>query len=110
MRSFRKLVVASIVLLCASTYLTLYTFRAHTVAMHIYEDTESGTIYWRSGSAGSFFPWPEEPGLLEIIVKAEGTDLFIYIYLIRTWLLTGLSVLLWLITGIFIISSQRKTL
>ena len=96
----KKSVAIAIVLVLVSAYLTLYTFKAHTVSMqYIYED--AGNTLWRRGPAGSLFPWPQEPGMLEIISKIDEVDLFIYSYLIKPGALVGLSILLWFGTGLY---------
>jgi hypothetical protein len=103
----RKAVIMTIVLLGISIYLTLYTLKAHTVtASYIYE-TRDG-VYWTSGPPSSLFLWPKEPGMLEYIPQVEGVDLSIYLYLIKTWLLVGLSSLLWLITGLYVYLEHNK--
>lgn len=111
MKHSRKPVLRLIVLILVSTYLTVYTFKAHAVAsMYIYEDEETGIVFWRSGPAGSLFPLPRKPGMLEILVQVDVIDLFIYAFLIKLWLLAGLSVLLWFITGLYTLRLARVKL
>jgi hypothetical protein len=106
MRS-RKAVIMTIILLGISIYLTVYTLKAHTLAAsHIYETSED--VYWTSGPPGSLFPWPKEPGVLEYLSKVEGVDLIVYLYLIKTWLLVGLSGLSWLFTGLYVYVAHNK--
>jgi hypothetical protein len=101
----------AIALIFVSTYLSLYAFKAYTAAaLHIYEELETGKVFWTSGPAGSLFPWPTEPGMLEILVQVDGVDLFIYVYLIRSWLLTGFPVLSWFVTGLYVFVARRKGL
>jgi hypothetical protein len=40
--------------------------------------------YWRSGGAGTFFPWPKEHGMLTVKTPMNPVDSFIYIHLIET--------------------------
>ncbi|MCW4021094.1 MAG: hypothetical protein NWF14_07710 [Candidatus Bathyarchaeota archaeon] len=87
-----------IILAAISTCLTLYTIKAHAISMeYIYEDAEN--TFWCRGPSGSLFPWPTEPGRLEILSQIDETDLFIYRHLIKSWMLVGLSILLWVATG-----------
>jgi len=91
-----------IVLCIISIYLTLYTVMAHTIATrHIYEDAE-GKTWWRTAPSGSLFPWPKEPGMLEALSKMDEVDMFIYRFLIKPWILVGLSILMWIVTGLSI--------
>lgn len=103
MRFSKKSVVATIFLTILSTYLTIYTWKAHTIATrHIYEDLDGEPVAWRTGPSGSLFPWPRESGMLQIFSEINEVDLFIYRYLIKTWGLVGLSILLWICTGLLI--------
>lgn len=102
MRFNKKLVVVAVFTLI-SIYLTLYTWKAHAVAnQHIYEDPGGTVVTWRTGPSGSLFPWPREPGMLQILSKINEVDLLIYRYLIKSWVLVGLSILLWICTGLLI--------
>jgi len=102
----KKLVSIAIVLTLISTYLTLYTVMAHTVAMrHIVEDEEK--VCWRTSAIGSLFPWPKEPGgnaiYLPVLIPINKVDLFIYRYLIKSWVLAGLSIIMWIVTGLSVL-------
>jgi len=113
-RFSKRSVLIVIILAFVSTYLTVYTLEAHTVAArHIYEDPEGEAISWRTGPSGSLFPWPTEPGMLEVLSEIDGVDLFIYRYLIRNWVLIGLSILMCVATGLSIfkvVKAQRALL
>ncbi len=50
-------------------------------------------VMWRNAPAGSLFPIPTMPGLLDMLVQANEIDSFIYLYVFKTWL--------WLIYGAF---------
>jgi hypothetical protein len=90
-----------------SSFLMLYTIRAHTIAgRHIYEG--SNYIAWRSGPAGSLFPCPRGSGGFGILVPVSEVDSFIYRYLIKSWVLVGLSILAWIGTGLFMLKSIRR--
>lgn len=90
------------VLALISLYLTLYTWKAHSVAaQHICGDPGGTAVTWRTGPSGSLFPWPREPGMLEILSRINEVDLFIYRYLIKSRVLVGSSILLWICTGVF---------
>ncbi len=96
----KKSVLILIILCIISAYLTLYTVKAHTIAArHIYEDAEGNAISWRTSPSGSLFPWPKEPGMLEVLSKMDDVDLLIYRYLIKPLVLVGLSILIWIVTG-----------
>jgi len=107
----KKSVLILIVLCIISTYFTLYTVRAHTiVARYVYEDLE-GKTWWRTTPSGSLFPWPKEPGMLQALSKMDEVDLFIYRSLIKPWVLVGLSISMWIVTGLFVsrMVKVRKT-
>ena len=99
----------SAVLLIASgfvlTYLTLYAATAQNVARHVYEN--DGTVVWRSAPSGSFFPWPREPGMLLILSGMNEVDSFIYTYLIKSWVLVVVTVLLWIVVSLYILTLVR---
>jgi len=99
MRFDKKLVLAAVILISASTYLTLYTWRAHAIAQRIMEDSNGNAIAWRTGPSGSLFPWPTAPGMGFILSKVNEVDAFIYKYLIKPLVLVGSSVLMWVVTG-----------
>ena len=101
----RRSALIIIVLILASAYLTFYTMRAHTVARHVYE--EEGAIVWRSGPSGSFFPWPMDPGPLQVLSEMNAVDVFIYGYLIKSWALVGVTILLWVGLCLYIFKAFR---
>jgi len=97
----KKLALMLIVFGIISACLTLYTVKAHTIAMrHIIEDAEGKAVSWRTGPSGSLFPWPREPGMLQVLSKIDEVDLLIYRYLIKPWVLVGSSILIWIVTGL----------
>lgn len=99
-----------IVLFLTTAILTGYTIAIHVIAdKHIYEDTVTTIVYWTSGPSGSLFPWPKAPGMLEIITQVNEADLFIYQYLIKTWAFVGLSIVLWVITGLYVLRMIKST-
>ena len=80
----------------------------HTIASrHIYEGPDGNAVAWRTGPSGSLFPWPRASGMLEILSRINEVDLFIYKYLIKPWVLVGLSILAWLGTGLFIFRTNK---
>jgi len=102
MRSAKKKVTIAIVFVFISTYLTSYAAMAHvTASRHIYED-ERGGIWWRTTPSGSLFPWPREPGMLQALSRVDELDLFIHRYLIKSWILVGLSILTWAGAGLYL--------
>ncbi|MEM2111242.1 MAG: hypothetical protein QXX08_05115 [Candidatus Bathyarchaeia archaeon] len=103
----RKFVLTSFALFLISTCFTLYTFKAHIVAANIYEDPEGNAVSWRTGPSGTLFPWPTEPGMLQVLSEISGIDSFIYRYLIKTWILAVLSILMWVGTALFIFRIVR---
>jgi len=68
------------------------------VASHVTESPPE--LHWGSAPAGSFFPWPREPGMLEMLSEINEVDSFIYVYLIRSWFLVAATLLLWI--GVFL--------
>lgn len=106
MRIGRKAFVIAIVLVVISAYLTLYAIMVHTIAsQHICED--GNAVAWRTGPSGSLFPWPRAPGMFEILSNINEVDLFIYKYLVKPWVLVGLSILAWVGTGLFIFKTNK---
>jgi len=100
-----------VILWSVSTCLTSYTFRAYTVASNnIYEDPDSGAVAWRTGPSGSLFPWPTEPGMLEVLSGVGEVDLFIYRYLIKDWALASLLGLVWILTVLFMLRAIRHAI
>jgi len=98
-----------IVLFLVSMVLTVYTITVHVLAdRHFYEDPVSAIVYWTSGPSGSLFPWPKAPGLLEIITQTNEVDSFIYQYVIKTQALIGLSIFMWVITGIYVFRRNKS--
>ena len=95
----RKEKILSILLLAVSVYLTAYAISAHMVSSHIIEDY--GKAYWSSSPEGSLFPWPRKSGGSDIgipvLIELNETDSFIYNYLIKTYLLSAVCILLWLL-------------
>jgi type IV secretory pathway TrbD component len=45
--------------------------------------------------------------MAEVLSRINDVDLFIYTYLIKTWMLAGLSVLAWVITVLFVYKASR---
>lgn len=110
MRVDKKTISITIVLILISTYVTLYTVKAHNIAAsHIYEDSE-GRIWWRTTPSGSLSPWPKEPGMLQALSKIDVIDLFIYTYLIKPWVLVGVSILVWIGTCLSFLRVIRYSL
>ncbi len=105
----KRSVLVAIALTAISVYLTLYAWRAHTVAQNIYEDSGGSAVAWKTGPSGSLFPWPREPGLLQILSNISEVDVFIYNYLIKTWVLVGLSMLMWIVSGLFMYTRFPKS-
>ena len=105
----KKAVTVVVLSIFIATYLAGYTIMAHTTAArHIYEDPDGKIVAWRSGPSGSLFPWPREPGMLEVLTKLNDVDLFIYRYFIKTWVLVGLSILMWAVTGLAIFKIKLR--
>ncbi len=46
--------------------------------------------------------------MLEILSGINDVDLFIYTYLIRTWILVGLSAFAWALTALFVYKTTRQ--
>jgi len=100
-KSGMLLVVLSLVL----TYLTLYTANAYSIAPHV---LDADTPVWRSAPSGSFFPWPKRPGMLEILSEMNGVDKFIYLYLIKSWALVGVTILLWIVMVLYVLRLANR--
>jgi hypothetical protein len=100
-KSGMLLVVLSLVL----TYLTPYTASAYSIAPHV---LDADTPVWASAPSGSFFPWPKRPGILEILSEMNGVDKFIYLYLIKSWALVGVAILLWAVMILYILRLANR--
>ena len=103
----RRAVFATIVLASISIYLAIYTFEAHSIASRYISSDSHGAVFWVNGPSGSLFPWPREPGMLEVLSRISDVDSFTYTYLIKTWVLAGLSALAWVITVLFVYKTTR---
>lgn len=97
----KRSVLVLIVLGLVSAGLTSYTVSAYAVARYAFED-ESG-LGWLYTSSGSFLPWPRAPGMAAAISRGNASDLFIYRYLIKSWVLVGVTVLLWTVTSLYLL-------
>ena len=97
-RHRRKRILVAAALILVSAYLTSFTFASYIVSASLIE--YGGEIWWRSGPSGSLFPWPREPGMLQVLTRASGADMFIYL-LMKSWILVGLSVLAWVVTALY---------
>ena len=103
----RRAVFATIVLASISIYLAIYTFEAHSIASRYISSDSHDAVFWINGPSGSLFPWPREPGMLQVLSRINDVDLFIYTYLIKTWMLAGLSALVWVITVLFVYKATK---
>jgi len=103
----RRTVIATIILVSISIYLAIYTFEAHSIASRYISSDSHGAVFWINGPSGSLFPWPKKPGMEEVLSKINNVDLFIYTYLIKTWMLAGLSTLAWVITVLFVYRATK---
>lgn len=85
-----------VLLVVLSTYATLYTVAANDLARWGW--TCRGTL----GDA-TFFPFPTGPRgvLMDVIAKMSPVDEFIYTYLIKTRILIGISILLWILAAVY---------
>ena len=102
MRFRSRAVFVTIILASISIYLTIYTFEAHSIASRYISSDSHGAVFWINGPSASLFPWPRGPGMAEVLSRINDVDLFIYTYLIKTWMMAGLSALAWVITVLFI--------
>ncbi|MBS7632972.1 hypothetical protein KEJ15_05045 [Candidatus Bathyarchaeota archaeon] len=107
MKTANRWILAAIILSALSTYLTAYTFEAHSIAAgHIFR--WNGETWWRTSPSGSLFPWPKKPGMLEALSKVNDVDLFIYSYLIESWILVVLTVLMWGLVSICVYKAVKE--
>ena len=103
----KRAVAGTIALIAISMYLAMYTFEAHSIASRYISSDSHGAVFWVNGPSGSLFPWPREPGMLQVLSRVNDVDLFIYTYLIKTWMLAGLSALAWVITVLFVYKTTK---
>jgi len=107
MKIAKKWVLIGIILASISVYLSLYTWMAHAMSERIIENSYGEAVAWRTAPSGSLFPWSREPGMLQILSNINEVDSFIYKYLIKSWVLVVLSVLMWIGTGISMFKCVR---
>jgi hypothetical protein len=107
MRFSRRTVLVTIILISISMYLSIYTFEAHSIASRYISSDSHGAVFWINGPSGSLFPWPKGPGMAEALSRINDVDLFIYTYLIKTWILAGLSALAWVITVLLVYKTAK---
>jgi hypothetical protein len=103
----RKAVVLFL-LFAVSMYSTAYTIAAYLICLRNVVEY-SGKVYWNSSPKGSLFPWPRKDcGIcIPILIELDKMDLFIYNYLVRTYLLAIVCAALWLLT-ILVLYKQIK--
>ena len=89
-----------VLLVVLATYATLYTVAAYDLARWGW--TCRGTL----GDA-TFLPFPTGPRgvLMEVLAKMSPVDEFIYIYLIKTGILIGVSILLWILAAAYFLKA-----
>lgn len=102
-----RAVLVTIVLASISIYLAIYTFEAYSIASRYISSDSHGAVFWINGPSGSLFPWPRGPGMAEVLSRINDVDLFIYTYLIKTWMMAGLSALAWVITVLFVYKAAK---
>jgi len=103
----KKSVLMLIVLGLASAVLTLYTMSAFDIARYAF-DAGGSELGWLYTPSGSFLPWPKGPGMAAALSRGNGVDLFIYRYLIKSWILVAITVLLWTATILYLFMSIRS--
>ena len=101
----KRSVLVLIALGLVSTCLTLYTASAHAVARYAFDG--GSELGWLYTPPGSFLPWPKAPGMAAALSKSNAIDLFIYRYLIQSWILVGITVILWTVTGLYLLKRTR---
>jgi len=107
----RKSGLMLVVLSVFSFFLTLYAADAYSVANYAFDDG-SGGLWWLYTPPGSFLPWPRPPGMAAALSKGNGNDLFVYRYLIKPYVLAGVTALLWIVTALYvyrIVKGYQKT-
>ncbi|MFX1538823.1 MAG: hypothetical protein ACFFDI_31935 [Promethearchaeota archaeon] len=89
------------ILIATALILTLYVQMALPVMYYVTE--YEGVPEWVSRPAGSFFPLPRPSGMLMALTPMNIIDQFIYTFLLKTWLLVGITIAYWI--GAFIYAS-----
>ena len=99
LKSLWKAIVLAALLLITLVF-TAYTISAYHVASHIHEN--DGTLMWSSIPGGSFFPWPSYPEIgLPALTPVNEVISSYYQLFIKSWILVGITVLLWTVTIVF---------
>jgi len=47
-------------------------------------------------------------GMLEILSEMNGVDKFIYLYLIKSWALVGVTILLWIVMVLYVLRLANR--
>ncbi|MFX0108889.1 MAG: hypothetical protein ACFE7R_11435 [Candidatus Hodarchaeota archaeon] len=79
----------------ASLLLSLYITWMYLVSLSMFGNWNSG-VWWRNGPAGSLFPIPMYPGILDVLVAANALDSFLYLVVFQmpVWLVFVILTLL----------------
>lgn len=88
--------------------LTGYTISAHWVAANHVMGTGSDLYYPNAGGPTLLFPFPKSEVHLPVVTELSSVEVFIYQYLIRTYLLAAINVALWLFAGIQVFEKRLK--
>ena len=101
-------VIVLVVLFSITIVFTAYAISAHHVASHIHEI--EGHLMWSDFQGGSFFPWPSYPGgiKLPMLSLLSEVDVLYYQLFIKSWVLVGITVLLWVVTVVFLLFKIKK--
>jgi hypothetical protein len=108
LRTLWKAVVL-VALFSITAVFTAYTISAHHVASHILE--LDGILMWSSRPSGTFFPWPSYPhGIIRLpmTIAVNEVDALYYQLFIKSWILVGITVLLWTVTVVFLLFKIKK--
>jgi len=104
----KKEIIILVALFSITIVFTAYTISAHHVASHIGE--LEGHLVWSHFQGGSFFPWPSYPeGIVAPLTSpVNEVDSLYYQFFIKSWILVGITVLLWTVTVVFLLFKIRK--
>jgi hypothetical protein len=102
MKISKKEIIILIALFSIAIFFTAYAISAYNVATHIHE--LDGRFMWSNFQSGSFFPWPSYPDgiVAPMMVPLKEFDSLYYQLFIKSWMLAGITVILWAINIIFL--------
>jgi len=87
-------------------YVLLYTIFAYQVLDNIYADEDG--LWWRTSPAGTLFPIPSSPGILQTLSRVSRLDALVYSLLIENRLIFIIDAVMITATLVTISTVKRR--